>query len=181
MNNFNSASEQFGDFSKAALDMATKFASVSFETTERTLALNLEAVKVGFDQSTQNAKALVAIKNIEDLNSLRTKSAETGLNFLTAYTKNLYELGTHTQAQYSALVEERFGSLQQSLVDNLDKLAKSSPAGTDVAINAIKSGLAASTAAFDTVSKAAKQMTAFADTTIKAAAESTPKAASKRK
>ncbi|MBL8512246.1 MAG: phasin family protein, partial [Betaproteobacteria bacterium] len=54
MNNLNSVSEQFGDMSKAALDVATKFASVSFDTTERALALNLEAVKVSFDHSTQN-------------------------------------------------------------------------------------------------------------------------------
>jgi phasin family protein len=176
MSNLNVASEQFGDFSKSAVDAALKFAKVSFDSAERVFALNLEAAKVGLDESAKNAKALTAVKDVQDLNSLRTKTAETGLEFLVGYSKNFYELSTAAQAQFSALVEERFATVQKSVVENLDKVAKSAPAGADVAIAALKSSVAASTAAFDTANKAAKQFTVFADTAFKAASDTAAKA-----
>ena len=57
MNNLNFGTEQFGDFSKNVVDAAAKFAKVGFESTERFFALNLEAAKVGFDETARNTKA----------------------------------------------------------------------------------------------------------------------------
>ncbi len=183
MSNLNIASEQFGDFSKSAVDAAMKFASVSFDSAERMFALNLEAAKTGLDVTAKNAKSLAAVKDVQELNTVRTKGAETGLEFMLGYSRAFYELSTAAQAQFGALSEERFASVQKAVAENLDKVAKSAPAGSDVAIAAMKSSVAASTAAFDSVSKAAKQFTAFADNAVKAAAETAaPKAtAAKRK
>ena len=182
MSNLNIASEQFGDFSKSAVDAALKFASVSFESAERMFALNLEAAKVSLDVTAKGAKSIASVKDVQELNSLRTKSAETGLEFMLGYSKNFYELSTAAQAQYSALAEERFAAVQKSVVEGLDKVAKSAPAGADVAIAAMKSSVAASTAALDSVSKAAKQFTTFTDNAVKAASETAAKATpSKRK
>ena len=44
MSNLNMANEQFGDFSKTAVEDAMKFATVSLDSIERMFALNLEAV-----------------------------------------------------------------------------------------------------------------------------------------
>ena len=181
MTTTNVAAEQFGDFSKSIVDAANKFAKVSFEGAERMFALNLEASRVGLDETSKSAKSLSSVKDVQELNGLRTKSAETGLEFLMGYSKNFYEISTAAQAQYTALVEERVGLIQKSVADSLDKVAKSAPAGTDVAIAALKSSMAASTAAMDSISKASKQFTSFADTAIKTASETTTKAAASAK
>ncbi len=182
MSNLNIATEQFGDFSKSAVDAAMKFATVSFDSAERMFALNLEAAKTGLDVTAKNAKSLAAVKDVQELNTLRTKGAETGLEFMLGYSRTFYELSTFAQAQYSALAEERFATMQKNVVEGLDKAAKSAPAGSDVAFAALKSSVAASTAAFDSVSKAAKQFSAFADNAVKAASETAaPKATTKRK
>ena len=181
MANVNTATEQFGNFSKSAIDAAMKFATASFTNAERVIALNLEATKVSLGETAKNAKSFAAIKDAQELNSLGTKTAETGVEFLMGYSKNFYEISTAAQAQYTALVEERVNVFQQSVAETLDKVSKSAPAGSDVAVTALKSSMAASTAAMDNFSKAAKQITAFADTAYKTASDTAAKAAPKRK
>lgn len=182
MSQFNSATEQFGAFSKTTADAAAQFAQVSFNNMERLIALNMEAVKVGFGEVVRNTKAVSSVKDAQELNDVRTHVADTGLEFFTGYAKNFYEISAAAQAQYGALVEERVGAIQKQLVDTLDKAAKSAPAGSDVAFNAIKNGLAASTAAFDAATKASKQMNAFADNAFKTTTDTVTKAkSSKRK
>ena len=183
MSNLNLGTEQFGDFSKSIVDSAMKFAKVSFDSAERMIALNLEAAKVSLDVTAKNANAATSVKDVQDLNGLRTKAAETGLEFFVGYSKNLYDISTVAQAQYSSLVEERVSAFQKTVVEGIDKAAKNAPAGSDVAFAALKSGIAAQASAFDTMSKAGKQVSGFADTAFKAAAETTTKAtaSSKRK
>lgn len=183
MSNLNLGTEQFGDFSKSIVDSAMKFAKVSFDSAERMIALNLEAAKVSLDVTAKNANAATSVKDVQELNGLRTKAAETGLEFFVGYSKNLYDISTVAQAQYSSLVEERVSAFQKTVVEGIDKAAKNAPAGSDVAFAALKSGIAAQASAFDTLSKAGKQVSGFADTAFKAAAETTTKAtaSSKRK
>ena len=183
MSNLNLSNEQFGDFSKSAVDAAMKFAKVSFDSAERMFALNLEAAKVGLDETAKGTKAATAVKDAQEFAGLRTKAAETGLEFFMGYSKNLYDISNFAQAQYSSLIEERVASFQKSVVEGIDKAAKNAPAGTDVAFAALKSSVAASTAAMDTLSKASKQVSTYTDTAIKAATETATKAtaSSKRK
>ena len=183
MSNLNLGTEQFGDFSKSIVDSAMKFAKVSFDSAERMIALNLEAAKVSLDVTAKNANAATSVKDVQELNGLRTKAGETGLEFFVGYSKNLYDISTAAQAQYSSLVEERVSAFQKTVVEGIDKAAKNAPAGSDVAFAALKSGIAAQASAFDTMSKAGKQVSGFADTAFKAAAETTTKAtaSSKRK
>jgi len=176
MSNLNVSNEQFGEFSKSAVDAATKFAKVSFDSAERFFALNLEAAKVGLDETAKGTKAATAVKDAQEFNGLRTKAAETGLEFFMGYSKNLYDISNYAQAQYSSLIEERVAALQKSVVEGIDKAAKNAPAGTDVAFAALKSGVAASTAALDTMSKASKQVSTFTDSAFKAATETATKA-----
>ena len=51
----------------------------------------------------------------------------------------------------------------------LDKYAKNAPAGSDVAIAAVKSALAAANSAYDSFAKVAKQATEIAEANIAAA------------
>ena len=182
MSNLNMANEQFGDFSKTAVEDAMKFATVSLDSNERMFALNLEAVKVSLDVTAKNAKAVGTVKDAQALNGLTTKASETGSEFMAGYAKNLQEISNAAQAKFGALVEERVASFQKSMVEGLDKAAKTAPAGSDVAFAAIKSSMAASTAAMDTLTKAGKQLSTYSESALKTAAESVAKATpSKRK
>jgi len=175
MTTLNTVAEQLGDLSKTNVDAAMKFAAVGVGSAERFFGLNFEATKVGFDATSKNAKAVTSVKDAQELNSLSTKAAETGMEFLMGYSKNFYEIASSAQAQYTSLVEERVSLFQKSMVDTLDKVSKAAPAGSDVFVTAMKTGLAATTAATDSFTKAAKQASAFADTAFKTATETAEK------
>ena len=58
----------------------------------------------------------------------------------------------------------------------MESATKAAPAGSDVAVNALKSTFAASTAAFDQFQKATRQVVNLADASVRAAAATTQKA-----
>lgn len=90
MTTLNTVAEQLGDLSKTNVDAAMKFAAVGVGSAERFFGLNFEATKVGFDATSKSAKAVTSVKDAQELNSLSTKAAETGMEFLMGYSKNFY-------------------------------------------------------------------------------------------
>jgi phasin family protein len=171
--------EQFSDLNKSTVDTAVKFARVSVDSAEQLFALNMAATESSLDDAAKNMLAMATVKDVQELNALRAKLAESSLEHAMGYSRTVYQLATNAQAMYSSLVEERVASFQDSLVDGLDKVAKSAPAGSDIAVAAMKSNLAAATAAMDSFTKAAKQVASYADAGVKAAQDFGVQAAAK--
>ena len=161
--------EQFAEFNKTNVAQATRFAAISLENAEKFVKFNLGAAKTVFAQSVESAQAVAAVKDVQDLIELRTKFAEAGVQTAVGYSRHLYELATEAQAEYSALAEEAFGVYSKGITQWVDNASKSAPAGSDVAVNAFKSTIAATAAAFDQFQKASKQVASIADANVRAA------------
>ncbi|HUL94945.1 MAG TPA: phasin family protein, partial [Usitatibacter sp.] len=73
------------------------------------------------------------------------------------------------QSELGRLAEERVATFQQAITETVDQASKSAPAGSDVAVAALKSSLAATSAAFDSFNKAAKRAASLADAGLRAA------------
>jgi phasin family protein len=179
MNTMYSATEQFADFSKVNVAQAAKIASVALENTERLVTLNMNAVKLVLATGVEGANAVAAVKDVQDLLTLRAKYAETGVETATAYTRSLYEISSQAQAQFTALAEEVWSNYTKDTAAWVEKATKNAPAGSETAVNAFKSTLAASTAAFDQIQKATKQVVSFADASVRAASANAAKSATK--
>lgn len=173
--------EQIAEINKTNVAQATKLAALALENAEKLTKFNLGAAKAAFAQSVESAQALASVKDVQDLLALRAKFAEAGVQSAVGYSRNLYELATEAQAGYSALAEESFGAYQKGMAEWVDKASKSAPAGSDVAVNAFKSTMAATTAAFDQFQKATKQVASMADANVRAAAAQATKAVNKAK
>jgi phasin family protein len=173
--------EQIAEINKTNVAQATKFAALSLEAAEKFTKFNLGAAKAVFAQSVEGAQALASVKDVQELLALRAKLAEAQVQSAVGYSRNLYELATEAQAGYSALAEESFGVYQKGMAQWVDQASKSAPAGSDVAVNAFKSTMAATTAAFDQFQKATKQVANLADANVRAAAATATKAVNKGK
>jgi len=169
------ATEQFVDFNKANVAHASKLAAVAMENAEKLVKLNLSAAKAVLAQGVENAQSFASVKDVQDLMTLRTKFAESGVQGAIAYSKTFYELASQAQAEYTALSEEAWASYSKGVSTWVDRASKSAPAGSDVALNAFKSTMAATTAAFDQFQKATKQVVNLADANIRAAAATAAK------
>ena len=173
--------EQIAEFNKTNVAQATKFAALSLESAEKLVKFNLGAAKAAFAQSVEGAQAVAAVKDVQDLLAIRTKLAEAQVQTAVGYSRSLYELATEAQAGYSALAEEAFNVYTKGMAAWVDKASKSAPAGSDVAVNAFKSTMAATTAAFDQFQKASKQVVSLADANVRAAAATASKAVKGKK
>jgi len=163
------ATEQFADFNKANVAQAQRIAALALENAEKFLTLNLNAAKVVLANGAESASAVTSIKDVQDFMTVRAKLAETGVQTATAYTKSLYEISSDAQAQFTALAEEVWSTYTKDAAAWVDKASKSAPAGSEVAVNAFKTTIAASTAAFDQFQKASKQVVSLADASVRAA------------
>jgi phasin family protein len=178
MNTANPLSE----VSRSTLETTARAASISMEGAERTLAVQLEFARGALKQATANARAVSQVKDVQELMALRSRIAESTLESLVGYSRNLYEVASAAQSEFSRLAEERMGKFQKVVSQGVDEAAANAPAGSDFAVTAIKSQMAAVTAAFDTFNKAAKHLASFADAGVTASKPArSPKPARSRK
>ncbi|MGH7274162.1 MAG: phasin family protein [Nitrospiria bacterium] len=167
------ALNQLVEINKANLEAAFNFANAILEGAERLLNLQLNAAK---DALTENANALVTAKDSKDLSALQT-AFEANLEKTLSYSRSVYEAAVETRSELAKIVEGRVGEFNKTLVEAFEKALKSTPAGSEPAVRALRSAIATANSAYAAISKAAKQAAEMADAKIAAATQ----AASKKK
>jgi phasin family protein len=175
--------EQLATVNKANVDALINLAQSNFAMFEKLSALNFNATKAAFEDALNHAKALTQVKDVQELVNLNVTVAQPSLEKAIAYSRSVYELATQSQAELTRFAESQASEVNKNVVGLLDKLAKNAPAGSDVAVAAVKSALAAANSAYDSLSKVAKQATEIAEANFSAATTAVTKdikAASKK-
>lgn len=180
--------EQLSNANKASIEAALTFANTAFASAEKLAALNLNIARSLLEDSVSNAKSLLAAKDAQELMSIQASLAQPAIEKLVAYGRSVYEISSSAQEDISKIFETQMGEMNKNVSAALDKAAKSAPAGSDVAVAAVKSAIAAANSAYDSMNKAAKQVaemteanvTAATSATVKAVSSATPKAAPKK-
>lgn len=175
------APEQLVAMNKANLEIAMKFASVALQGAERMLDLQLKAAKTAFADGVENAKAIASIKDVEQLASLKDDLAQPAIEKATAYARGVYDVATATQAEFGKLIEAQVAEYNKQVVATLDRIVKTAPAGSEVGIAALKSGIAAVNSVYDNMSKVAKQFTEVTQSNFEAVAKQAVNGAKKAK
>ena len=168
--------EQLATANKANVEAMLTLANTAFASAERLAALNLNTARAVLEDSVNNAKALLGAKDLQEVISLQATLAQPSVEKAVAYSRSVYEISAQTQDEFSKLVEAQFAEVNKNVASTLDKAAKSAPAGSDVAVAAVKSAIAAANSAYDTMSKAAKQVAEIAEANVAAATNATVKA-----
>lgn len=150
--------EQFSRANRASVETLVTMANTAFAGTERLAALNLNAVRTLLEDSAANTRALLAIKDMQDLVSLQTTLAQPGLDKARVYSRSVYRIASETQEALSEVVEGQVSELNKSASLALGKAVVAAPGGTDLAASAIRSALSAANSAYDSMNKAARQL-----------------------
>ena len=163
------APEQFVALNKANLEAAVRFAGIALEGAERMFELQLKAAKSVFADGVQQAKTFAEIKDVQELAKLKDRFAQPTMEKATRYAKSVYDVVAATQSEINKLVEEQLSDFNKQVVTSLDKAVKSAPAGSEVAVAAVKSAITAVNSAYDNLSKSAKQFADMSQANIDAA------------
>lgn len=174
------APEQLMAWNKAYLETAVRFAGIALDGAERMLELQLKAAKNAFADGVEQAKALAAVKDPQEFAQLKNTLVQPNLEKATSYVKSVYDVAAATQSEINKLVEEQVAEYNRNVVTGLDKMAKSAPAGSEIAVAAVKSAISAVNSTYDNLSKSAKQFAEMSQANIEAAASQAVHASKKK-
>jgi phasin family protein len=168
--------EQMASANKANVESILTLANTAFASAERLAALNLNTARTMLEDIVANAKSLMGAKDVQELMNVQATLAQPAVEKAVAYSRSIYEIATQTQEELSKVVESQFAEINRTVTSALDKAVKNAPAGSDVAVAAVKSAIAAANSAYDSMTKAAKQVAEIAEANVAAATNATVKA-----
>ncbi len=168
--------DQISSANKASIEAALTLANTAFASAEKLATLNLNTARSILEESVGSTKNLLGAKDAQELMSLQASLAQPTIEKFVAYSRSVYEISAAAQEDISKILESQFGEINKNISAALDKAAKSAPAGSDVAVAAVKSAMAAANSAYDSINKAAKQVAEIAEANVAAATSATVKA-----
>ena len=150
--------EQMTAANKETVATTVALAGIAATTAEKVMDLNIGIIKTAFASATENGKAIADAKDAQSISAIQAQWAQPSLETITAYMKDSYDILTESQADLTKIVESRIAEANKTIVSTLDQAEKNAPAGSDVAVSAMKSAVAAANQAFDAFAKAGKQV-----------------------
>ncbi len=162
---------------KANLETLMGLTAKAFEGVEKIVELNLTASKAALAETSEHAKALLSVKDAQELMAVQTAMFQPLAEKTAAYSRHLYDIASGSTAEFSKTVESQAVDAQKKFMGLVDNAAKNAPAGSDTAVAVMKSAVAAASNALESVQKAVKQATDVAQSNFNAVAASAVDAA----
>ncbi len=154
---------------KASVEALIGLAHTQFAAFERLSALTFNVTKSAFEDGIAHTKALMGAKDVQEIINVNTTATQPSIEKAIAFSRNIYDVATQSQSELTKLVESQAGEMNKSMIALLDKVSKGAPAGSDVAVAAMKQALAAANTAYESLTKVAKQAGEIAEANFTAA------------
>ena len=153
-------------------------ANQNFALGEKLTNITLEMLRGNMERFAQQSQALVTQKDPQAAWQEVQKFVTSNVEELVNQQRQVAELLKQHRNELSKVAEEQINAINKEIAELLDNLAKSAPAGSEVAINAAKSALAATSAAYENIQKAFQQVNEIVEANLSAAANAATKAVS---
>ncbi len=153
---------------KANVETLLGLTSKAFEGVEKIVELNMAASKAALAESGDNARAVLSVKDAQELLALQSSLLQPLAERTAAYSRHLYEIANGTASEFSKALEDQTAQAQEKFASMIDAAAKNAPAGSETAVAVMKSTVAAATNALESVQKAVKQATDVAESNFAA-------------
>lgn len=149
--------DKFAETNKAGVEALLGFAQAQFSAMERLAQLNIESAREALSDSAEHIKSLLEAKDPQDLIKLNAAAAQPAIAKAMTYSKSVYDVAAQAQSTVTKLVETHAADINKAFVTLLDNISKNAPVGSDAAVSAMKTALAAYNTAYDSLSRVAKQ------------------------
>ena len=155
---------------KANMETLLGLTSKAFEGVEKIVELNMTASKAAMAEVGDHAKALLSVKDAQELMALQSSMFQPLAEKTAAYSRHLYDIASSSTAEFTKTVEGQAADIQKKITGLVDAAAKNAPAGSETAVAMFKSAVSAANNALESVQKAVKQATDVAETNFNNAA-----------
>jgi phasin family protein len=164
--------EQVMASQKASIETLMGLTSKAFEGVEKIVELNLSASKAAMAESAEHAKAMLSVKDAQELMALQSGLLQPLAEKTAAYSRHLYDITTGSTAEMTKAFEGQAAETQKKLMSLVEEATKNAPAGSETAVSMMKNAVAAASSALESVQKAVKQATEAAESNFNAVAAS---------
>lgn len=161
---------------KANIETLFTLGQKAFEGVEKLVELNLQTAKTTLDEVADHTRAVLSVKDAQELMALQTALLQPSAEKAAAYSRHVYDIAAATSSEVSKLAESQAAEAQKKFMSVVDNAVKNAPAGTENAVVLVKSAVAAANNAFDSVQKAAKQAADVAEANFQAITNTAVKA-----
>ena len=158
--------EQMTAAQKENMATTVALANIAVTAAEKTMDLNVGAIKSAMSSATENGKAIADAKDAQSMTALQSQFAQPAFEALATYLKDSYDIMSEAQSELSKIVEAKMTEVNKIIVTGLDQAEKNAPAGSDMAVAAMKSAVAAANQTYDAFAKAGKQVQEVTTATV---------------
>ena len=124
-----------------------------------------------------NFTALLGAKDVQSFVSLQKELASPSIEKGMEYSRNVIAIATETKDKLAKEVETKVAETNATVSGLVEKALASAPAGSEVAVAAVKTAIKSANEAYEGLNKAAKQAAEVAEASVVAATTATMKAA----
>jgi phasin family protein len=150
---------------------------IGFDAWERLIQLNLEAAKSLVQEGMASTESLTSVKDVAAYTAWANGQLPSGMDKLSGYSRNLYEIGGQVSNALGDLLEQTLLSTNQEVVEWVDDVLKaSSIPQPEVTAAAAKVAMANAKSVIEGISKAVRHTAGYADANVRAAAAATAEA-----
>jgi len=155
--------EQITASNKANIETLLGLTAKAFEGVEKLVELNLTASKAALSDAGEHAKAVLSVKDAQELLALQSSLFQPLAEKTASYSRHLYDIASSSSAELGKAFEGQATDAQKKFASFVDTAAGSAPAGSETAVAVFKSAVAAANNAYESVQKAVKQATDVAE------------------
>ena len=148
---------------KSNIETLVGLTSKAFEGVEKMVELNLTASKAALAEAGDHVKAILSVKDAQELLALQSGLMQPLAEKAAAYSRHLYDIASGSTAEFGKAFEDQATDAQRKFMGLVDSAAKNAPAGSETAVAVMKSAVAAANNALESVQKAVKQATEVAE------------------
>lgn len=169
--------EQVMAAQKANLEVLFGLTEKAYSGVEKLVELNLQVAKAALSETSEGVQAALSVKDAQELLGLQQALLQPAAEKAAAYSRQVYDIVTSTNAAVGKVVEGQMADTQKKLLSAVDGALKNAPAGSENAASLVKSAVTAANTAFESVQKAVKQASDVADANFQAMTQTAVKAA----
>lgn len=161
---------------KSNVEALAGLSEKAFSSFEKLIELNMAASKALLGESISHLQALTEVKDAQELMTLQSSLAKPMAEKAASYSRHLYDIVSGSSADFTKVFESASAESQKAVTELLETSLKNAPAGSEAAVNVIKSAMTAGNTAVETAQKSAKQAAQLVESNITALSTAVQKA-----
>jgi phasin family protein len=175
--------EQFSAAAKSnfetQLALLTALTGKAFESVEKVIELNMNVAKAALEESTSNARQLLAAKDPQEFIALSASQVQPNAEKAAFYGREVLTIVSGLQAEVSKAAESQIGEHSRKFASLVDEVSKTAPAGSENVVAYMKTAIANANAGYEQLTKSTKQAVEAMGANMNTAAAQMSQAASK--